>query len=410
MKLSISFIISIGILVFFSACRQQEKILVLNSPAGVSSRLPYLTVDEQGTAFLSWTENIDSTTIALKYARFSDEKWTEPQVIAKGDDWFVNWADFPSIVVSKGSPLAAHWLHKLRGGTYAYEINLSMTKPSDPWHTTLVPHNDGTATEHGFVSMISWDGNNILAVWLDGRQTARRAENEYSDLSKAMTIRSAIITNEGSVSGRQLIDESVCDCCQTSLAKTRTGAVVAYRNRTEEEIRDIYVSRYRVGSWSEPVSVHHDGWQIGGCPVNGPKIAAHGDTVLVAWPTGANDSFHVQAAFSFDGGISFNEPVIIDDGNPIGRVDAVFIEGKYALVSWMEKPGENAELKVRRLEMNQKNELNPSLTVTKMDPHPDSGFPQLEISNNRALFAWTYTNGQTQVRLASLPLRLLFNE
>ena len=42
-----------------------------------------------------------------------------------------------------------------------------------------------------------------------------------------------------------------------------------YRDRTETERRDI-ASRRLQGNWtvSQPVGV--DGWQINGCPVNGP--------------------------------------------------------------------------------------------------------------------------------------------
>ena len=49
-----------------------------------------------------------------------------------------------------------------------------------------------------------------------------------------------------------------------------------FRNRTDDEIRDIYVTRYEMGRWTAGKAVHDDGWQIHACPINGPAVSAHG--------------------------------------------------------------------------------------------------------------------------------------
>src|SRR5258708_7811707 len=43
------------------------------------------------------------------------------------------------------------------------------------WSAPLTPHRDGTATEHGFVSLAAESGD-LAAVWLDGRKTAGHDE------------------------------------------------------------------------------------------------------------------------------------------------------------------------------------------------------------------------------------------
>lgn len=396
---------------FFISCNskqhRQYDVREIMSPANVSSRLPYLTSQYEDGLYMSWVENLDSTTVVLKYASLKDETWTEPVNIASGDDWFVNWADFPSLAVSGTKLLMAHWLHKIPGNTYSYEVNISVVEPgTSDWSPPITPHQDGTATEHGFVSMIPWNQGQVLVVWLDGRETAERTEEEYGDITKAMTLRSAVIDGKGNVTNRRLIDNSVCDCCQTSLVQTRSGAIAAYRDRTDDEIRDIYVSRYAEDSWSEPVLVHRDGWKIGGCPVNGPMIAAHGDTVLVAWFTGADERYSVKASFSFDGGLSFEEPVAVDEGDPIGRVDAGFVDSERAVVSWMEKRDSSAELKVRILDSTN-NRAEKALKITDMDPARSSGFPQLELINGDLVLAWTDIGEHTQVKMARVPVKSL---
>jgi len=396
-----------GLLLLLIACSPPEPaVREIESPAGPSSQLPYLTVDRDGTAFLSWAESHDSTGTVLKYARLDESTWSTPSTISHGDDWFVNWADFPTITVAEGNPLAAHWLHKIPGNTYSYEIRLTMASSDGEWGAAVTPHSDGTATEHGFVSLIPWANSSVLAVWLDGRRTAGRAEDEYADLSKAMTLRSAVISRDGSVTESRLIDESVCDCCQTSLAATGRGAIAAYRDRTGDEIRDIYVSRYRDGVWSEPTPVHEDNWKIGGCPVNGPAVAAREDRVLAAWFTGAGERSRVMASFSSDGGATFREPIRIDNGAAIGRVDAVLSEAGISYVSWMEQTENGAELRARTVDYHSYSP-GAAITVTPMDPSRSSGFPQMVLQNRKLLFAWTETGNPTRIRTALLPIESL---
>ncbi|MDZ7693449.1 MAG: hypothetical protein U5K69_20415 [Balneolaceae bacterium] len=379
---------------------------MLESPAGMSTSLPYLTTDSSGNLYMSWVEQQPEGMAILNYARYSDGTWTEPEPLASGSDWFVNWADYPSIVAAQSELIAAHWLHKVPGNAYSYEVNLAAIGGTQD--TVLTPHFDKTATEHGFVSMIPWAERSMLAVWLDGRQTADRAEDEYGDLSKAMSIRSAVIHQDGSVTDRKQIDGSVCDCCQTSLARTSTGAIAAYRNRTEDEIRDIQVSRFIKGEWSEPVLVHNDNWKIGGCPVNGPVIKSNGETVLVAWFTGAQEQNQVKAAFSTDGGATFGDPVKIDMGDAIGRLDAALINPNTAIISWMENGEKEALLNIRAVTRGKKLP-GKAVTITHMSKDRKSGFPQLAVHNNWLFFAWTAVGDQTQIKMASLPLESVVN-
>ena len=89
---------------------------------------------------------------------------------------------------------------------------------------------------------------------------------------------------------------------QTAAAVTAEGPIVAYRDRSEGEIRDIYISRLAGGTWSEPAPVHRDNWKIAACPVNGPALSANGRQVAIAWFTAQGEEGHVFAAFSSDPG------------------------------------------------------------------------------------------------------------
>lgn len=386
-------------------CNFSSGVERIQNPAQNQSSLPWLYTDNGGNVLLSWVEEAETEadSVLLKYSVYAGGEWVTPETISGSSSWFVNWADYPSIVAFRGDPIAAHWLRKIPGNTYSYVVNISLHTEGN-WQPALTPHNDRTATEHGFVSMIPWQENNVLAIWLDGRRTENRPEEEYYNIDKAMTLRSAEISSDGTVTHRSLIDSSVCDCCQTSLVRTSYGAIAAYRNRTAEEIRDIYISRYENGTWSRPFPIHDDGWKIGACPVNGPRLAINDSNIALAWYTRAGDSPEVKLAVSHDEGRNFSSPVTISGDNPLGRVDAVVDSAGTTHVSWMEQSGDSTLLKVKTIEDIQSPEGS-AITVTRMDDSRSSGFPQLTAYGNRLMVAWTVTGDDKEIRTAIITPR-----
>lgn len=402
MKLRFSFFL---LLVFslaqFGCGSGQNGYKDLDNPADPGSQYPYL-YSTGNQVYMSWLSKEGSKS-TLNYARYDGENWSSAQTIASDSNWFLNWADFPSIIADDNSPIAAHWLNKKPGGTYSYDVNISTMDQNGKWSAVLTPHNDSTATEHGFASMIPWDENTILAVWLDGRNTADRAADEYYNINYAMTLRGALISRNGEILKRFLIDDAVCDCCQTSLTKTEAGAVVAYRNRTDEEIRDIYTSSFNGEQWSQPSAVSKDNWKIGACPVNGPKVVSAGSKVAVAWYTGSDDSTKVQLATSANNGETFSNPLLLNDNKALGRVDAVITKGT-TYVSWMENIDGKGVLKLASVK-NQ--ERTHALTVGHVNQSRRSGVPQMEKVKNRLIFAWTEvdsTNKGVKTKELILPL------
>src|SRR3546814_12280852 len=104
------------------------------------------------------------------------------------------------------------------------------------------------------------------------------------------------------------------DVCSSDL--TARGPLLAYRDRTVDEIRDIHVARLEDGAWRTLPAVHADNWKIAGCPANGPAIAAVGNDAIVAWYSAANDVPNLQVARSSHAGHTFAAPVVGDDGTP----------------------------------------------------------------------------------------------
>ncbi len=278
---------------------------------------PNLYVSSAGAVYLSYVRRIDKG-YALEFRECELDgnslSWGTPVRVASGLDWFVNWADRPGVIV-EGKRVFASWLVKSGPDTYAYDVMFSQSNDgARVWTEPKSLHDDGTLTEHGFVSRVLLPNDNVLVVWLDGR-------NYASSDDGPMTLRSAEVSPGGVVSNQRVIDDSVCDCCSTSLTLTKMGAAVAYRDRSDNETRDIFVARYDGETWSEPVAVHNDEWVIAGCPVNGPSIRwVEGWGVDVAWYTAAGGKPMVRLARSVDSGRSFKPWAVLDDDAPLGQV------------------------------------------------------------------------------------------
>ena len=406
LKLHATLLLTLGISVLV-ACTQTNEwkhpvVSQIDNPAGIGARYPNLASNQSKLTILaSWLYPND-TLATLLWSRFDSDGWSVPQEIASGDNFFVNWADFPSIATWDGNPLAAHWLARVAGGTYSYHINMSMHDIDDGWGDVIVPHQDQSATEHGFVSLLPLDSTRVFALWLDGQnmsamshghmQAKPESEHGKSDLSTAMTLRSVILHADGSKSVELEVDASVCECCQTSITRSGDNLIAVYRNRDEYETREIFKAVYSLvdNTWSEPVKVSSDGWIISGCPVNGPQIDSFGKTVIAAWFNAANNEPKTYAAVSLDGGSSFAEPILLDSENTGGRVDVTFNATGQALLTWV-KTGESSS--VMGSVWNDGRFSEPFI-VGDIQGSRASGFPRSAGIGERFMVIWTDPSDQ----------------
>jgi hypothetical protein len=367
----------------------------LVSPAASGSGEPNLATGPDGRIYLSWIEPQGDSAHALRFSTLGNGGWSAPRTIAQRSDFFVNWADFPSLLPLSERILAAHWLQRSGSAKYAYEVRITQSSDGGAtWSEPRVPHRDGTATEHGFVSLFPFR-DSLGAIWLDGRNFAGAAKGESADMMLFMTA----IAPTGAAGGERVLDERVCDCCQTSLATASSGPVVVYRDRLDGEIRDISVIRWSDTGWSQGTVIHADNWKIDACPVNGPAIAAAGEQVAVAWFTSARDSARVYLARSIDAGVTFEAPIRIDDGNPVGRVDVELDNQGGTIVSWMEfTSDQQAEVRVRRVSAN--GVRAGSAVVARTSGARASGFPRMATRGDDLIFAWTEAGIPQRIRVA----------
>lgn len=382
-----------------NASEQNTKITFLPFPSNVNSGEPFLFTAKDSTVYLSWVEK-NETGALFRFSGFKNDQWSDPVTIASGKTWFVNWADYP-MIATNGKQFVAHFLDKSGEGTYAYDVKMTASNDNGKsWLDPRVLNEDKKEAEHGFVTLLPYQ-ENFFVTWLDGRNTVMEGmenhEGSHGGNHGAMSLRAAIIDAKGNKISEWELDNKTCDCCQTSAAVTTNGPVVVYRDRSDEEIRDMSVVRLVDGQWTKPQSLHNDNWKIAGCPVNGPRVVAEGNNVAVAWFSAASDTSRVNVIFSKDGGATFGKPIRLDEGNAIGRVDIVMLDEMNAVVSWME----GTQIKIAKVNMDGTKE--PSKTIGSSSESRSSGFPQMTKSGNQLIFAWT-DDKEKNIKVARLSL------
>jgi hypothetical protein len=367
------------------------RIETLQSPAGANSSEPQLTA-QGDRVILSWLE-VSGERATLKVAERTASGWSNAQAVASGTHFFVNSFDVPSVRALADGTLAAHWEEKLGADedSDASKVMLSWSKDQGKtWSRPVSPHHDGTNTEHGFASLFQAPGAGLGLVWIDGRAT--NPETESGDMS----LRASVYDAAGKQLRETVVAPRVCECCSTSAAETSEGVIVAFRNRSATEVRDIYVTRFAEGRWSAPAIVHADGWMINACPINGPSVSARGRDVAVAWFMAKGDQGRAFVAFSHDAGRTFAAPIRVDDAGSLGRLGVQMLDNGTAAVIWIEKGSQGSQFRVRII--NAAGTRSAPVTVANTE---GSRYPRMMGLRDELLFSWVDTDkGSSQLRTA----------
>ena len=368
-------------------------------PAGTQAAGPRLAGGAGQPLVLSWMEP-DNAGTTLWYSSYDGATWSPPQAVVSARNMFVNWADMPAVTPLGDNHWVAHWLEMAGSLTYSYHVVMAQSfDGGQVWSEPVKPHTDGTPTEHGFVSVFRLEGK-AAAIWLDGRKTG--GEHGSDPLHSGMTLRGAAIDAGNALHDEQEIDGLICDCCQTDVAVTTAGPVAVYRDRTVDEIRDIYVTRRIDGRWQPGLPLNEDNWLIAGCPVNGPAIAARGSELATAWFSVPSQVPAVQLRFSDDSAATFGPAFKLASDGALGHVDVVMLADGSAVVSWLQaEAGGRGSLVLRRV--TPQGDIGPLVVVASSAPA--RSVPQMAIAGDDLVLVWTEAQ-QDMKRIASARIPL----
>jgi hypothetical protein len=376
------------------------KLQPLQLAAQPGSNGVQLTTSKKGV-LASWIDS-DSDEPTLKFAERTAAGWSAPVKVASGEDWFITEADTPSVLRLSNGTLVADWMQSSSDEFEASNLRLIDSKDNGKtWSKSFLPHHDGTITQHAFATLFERPDGNLGLVWLDGRLTVKDREHG------PMTLRYGAYNAQWAQISDRGIDAKVCDCCTTSVAMTADGPIAAYRNRTDDEIRDIYVTRYEKGAWTAGKAVHDDGWQIHACPINGPSVSANGRNVAVGWFTAKNDAGQSWVAFSNDAGRTFGQPIRLDDAASLGKVVVEMLDDGSAAAMWLEFAGQRSQLRVRHIQASGMKSA-PVTVAGAQGTGRVGGVPRMARAGDELVFAWIDTPesggaGSVKTAAAALP-------
>lgn len=344
---------------------------------------PALARGPDGALWLSWLETADAVT-ALRVASLdpATRTWRAPVTVARGRDLFVNTADVPALTVGPAGRLAAVWSvnnpapanapaapaagHDHHGPGYHAVVSHS-TDAGQTWSAPVPLTRESTSVEFAAVTFLA-DGR-LLAAWLDGRAKAAGGKSQqlYARILSAPTPAAATLAPASAPASAPaaaapdtLVDASVCDCCPVALTAFPDGtALLAYRGRTADEVRDIRVTRFRRTTWDDPRPAAGDDWRIAACPVNGPALISDGGRVGAAWFTAADNDPRLLVTFSPDAGARFLMPLRLSETKPAGRPALALLRDSALLTAWVDATG---ALLLRRVSP----EFSPSAAVVPL--------------------------------------------
>jgi len=387
------------VLLIVYGCTKDYILQPISLKATFQSSEPNLFTSLDGTTYLSFiSTDLSSEESKLYFSTLDLDnlKWNNPSLINSSADWFVNWADFPRITANNLNGLSVHYLQKSGEDTYSYDIKVMNSSDGGAnWSKPLKLHTDNTKTEHGFVSTINYN-NDFLSTYLDGRQNELAKHDK--GIKPQMTLRSTSYNVDGEILMDKLIDDRVCDCCQTDLGITKSNIpITVYRDRSENETRDIYYSFFKDSNWSIPAVVNNDKWIISGCPVNGPAISTFKNSSSVVWYTEEEGESKLKIAFSENIINGFDDPILINANDPLGRVDIEMISETSSLISYMDIVDEKAYIKVQKINSITGN--NKFIIIEEISNTRASGFPKINIiDNDKTIITWTDAQNKYNVK------------
>lgn len=370
----------------------------LEVPVAGFSQQHHLAKTADDHLIVSWVET-DAETSTAKFTILEDQGWSVPLTVIKVNG---KLADPPVVLGLSDGSLAAAWMPYIRGATDRYAADIYLARSIDgglTWGPALKPYGNDAHIYDAQLSLAALPDSRLALVWTDMRHASHAPGADKKD--NRYQLMATVIGKDWQASPEMVLDNDVCSCCRSFTAALGEQLVTVYRDHAEGEIRDTSAVRWQASGKPLITNVHADGWVIGGCPSNGPSIDMAPSNSVAAWFTAADGQGRIKLAFSQDGGISFGQPIEVDD-QASGYANAVLLKDGNALVSWRSRKGPEDELRVAK--------VTTAGVISRQTTLYRGGFPKWPSKylgtiriGNHVYVAWTDPQ-EKKVRLVALAI------
>jgi hypothetical protein len=279
---------------------------------------------------------------------------------------------------------------------------------------TLVPGTDAKGNRGWESVAIERDGR-VAALWLDHRETAsggmsgahaghaahqpgaHAAQPQTDGVARAQ-LSKLFFGRVSATAAPTAITGGVCYCCKTALVAGADGSLyAAWRHVYPGNRRDIAftVSRDAGRSFSAPVRISEDQWQLDGCPENGPALAVDtSNRVHVVWPTlvqeAGRETLALFYAMSRDGR-TFTPRVRIPSAGAAYHPQLTLSSSGTLVVAWEQAGG--GPRRIRLAEASPVTGGTVAFRAVAL-PGPDAGtYPTLASTPDGIVAVWTSRPG-----------------
>ncbi len=254
-----------------------DSIVVTATPNAITA--PRVTLLPDGSPLVTWGQS--SNPAQIWCSRFENGAFSTPVGVVKSPA-------VPSLfgfggydVAVSGSRVFVVFEQSQQGILLATSVDggLSFGSPS----SVQGPVSGGFST----LSSVTVDGkgNPVVSYILDKNGASYQVRRSTNG---GFTFGSAATANAPAPGG------AVCECCTSDLVASGDSVWMVFRNNNSN-IRDIWVSRSTdlAASFTAATDVDATNWQLGTCPIAGPRMARAGDSLLTVWMSAASGTSRV---------------------------------------------------------------------------------------------------------------------
>jgi hypothetical protein len=247
--------------------------------------------------------------------------------------WHVSYAANDIHPTLNKTLLTTHYTRSIDGGR-SFEAPRRLSAMTDQDMSGVI--HGGFASAAAFGTMTAAPDGSVHVYWIDTRLMKPDSD------SGALYGASSRDDGKTFTAERQLIDTSVCPCCQlTAIANERSEILLGSRRVEKDSFRPATIMK--LGSKSDaPADRQAIGgapWQIAGCPLKPTVIATHGKHVFAAVHNGGENTPGVIFSVSGDSGKSFTSSGIVHVAAAVSDAPTIAANGSKVLLAWHAKVG-----------------------------------------------------------------------
>lgn len=300
------------------------------SAEGLNAAEPAVAAGREGSAYVAWVGHGAGKEADVWLSRVEGaEKKSggEPARVNPKPGEATAWrGDAPSVAVAQDGAVYVAWTARAGGGAHATTLYVSASRDGGrSFGEPARVNDDSKPGVHGMHSLAVGEDGRVYVAWLDERDIPEEHGGD-AQAAKQMSGKMPMPMQHGEQNREVFFSYSsdgghtfaknrrvaveACPCCKTALAVSRGGRVyVGWRQVLPGDFRHVAVASSADGgeTFDAPTVVSDDRWELRGCPVSGPALAAgEGERLTVVWFT-AGDAGNpgLYASESQDGGRTF---------------------------------------------------------------------------------------------------------